>query len=91
MKKYNKSIGFYGEDLSAKFLEKEGYSILEKNFNCSSGEIDIIAIKGEIISFIEWVFFLLFYSYTLKASFKKFNSYFELSIWKLTSITSNLI
>ena len=53
MKKYNKSIGFYGEDLSAKFLEKEGYSILEKNFNCSSGEIDIIAIKDEIISFIE--------------------------------------
>ena len=45
MKKYNKSIGFYGEDLSAKFLEK--------NFNCSSGEIDIIAIKDEIISFIE--------------------------------------
>ena len=43
MKKYNKSIGFYGEDLSAKFLKKEGYSILEKNFNCSSGEIDIIA------------------------------------------------
>ena len=53
MKKYNKSIGFYGEDLSANFLEKEGYSILEKNFNCSSGEIDIIAMKDEIISFIE--------------------------------------
>ncbi len=30
MKKYNKSIGFYGEDLSAKFLEKEGYSIFKK-------------------------------------------------------------
>ena len=53
MKKYNKSIGFYGEDLSVEFLKKEGYSILEKNFNCSSGEIDIIAIKDEIISFIE--------------------------------------
>lgn len=53
MKKYNKSIGFYVEDLSVAFLEKEGYSILEKNFNCSSGEIDIIAIRDEIISFIE--------------------------------------
>ncbi|EGT3614781.1 YraN family protein [Clostridium perfringens] len=53
MKKYNKSIGFYGEDLSVEFLKKEGYSILEKNFNCSSGEIDIIALRNEILSFIE--------------------------------------
>lgn len=53
MKKYNKSIGFYGEDLSSKFLEDEGYLILDRNFRCSFGEIDIIAIKNDIISFIE--------------------------------------
>ncbi|MDZ4991470.1 YraN family protein [Clostridium perfringens] len=53
MKKYNKSIGSYGEEISVDFLKKEGYSILEKNFNCSSGEIDIIALRNEILSFIE--------------------------------------
>lgn len=30
MKKYNKSIGSYGEEISVDFLKKEGYSILEK-------------------------------------------------------------
>ncbi|MDZ5252636.1 YraN family protein [Clostridium sp. LIBA-8841] len=53
MKKYNKSIGSYGEEISVDFLKKDGYSILEKNFNCSSGEIDIIALRNEILSFIE--------------------------------------
>lgn len=53
MKKYNKDIGFYGEDISVDFLRNEGYKILEKNFNCSSGEIDIIALKNNILSFIE--------------------------------------
>lgn len=53
MKKYNKDIGFYGEDVSVDFLRNEGYKILEKNFNCSSGEIDIIALKNNILSFIE--------------------------------------
>lgn len=53
MKKYNKFIGSYGEDISVEFLKKEGYIVLEKNFNCSSGEVDIITLKDEIISFIE--------------------------------------
>lgn len=53
MKKYNKFIGSYGEDISVEFLKNEGYKVLEKNFNCSSGEVDIIAFRDEIISFIE--------------------------------------
>lgn len=53
MRSYNKDIGFYGEKVSIDFLRNEGYKILEKNFNCSSGEIDIIVFKNNILSFIE--------------------------------------
>ncbi|SHJ54047.1 putative endonuclease [Clostridium cavendishii DSM 21758] len=53
MKAYNKLIGSYGEDICSKTLKNLGYKILEKNFRCRMGEIDIIAIQGNILSFIE--------------------------------------
>lgn len=53
MKTYNKLIGTYGEDICSKELKNCGYKILEKNFRCRTGEIDIIAMKDNILSFIE--------------------------------------
>lgn len=47
--------GKYGEELAKKYLNKEDYSIIERNFSCRFGEIDIIALdnaKQEIV-FIE--------------------------------------
>lgn len=49
----NKDIGYYGESLSIAYLKENNYIILEKNFLCKLGEIDVIAKKGDIISFIE--------------------------------------
>lgn len=50
---YTQKIGKYGEDEAEKYLRQKGYKILERNFNCKRGEIDIIALdKGEIV-FIE--------------------------------------
>lgn len=46
-------IGDYGEDLVVEYLEKNSYEILERNFLKPYGEIDIIALKGDIISFVE--------------------------------------
>ncbi len=48
-----KNRGRIGEDLACKFLEKNGYRILERNFRCKMGEIDIVAVCGEHICFTE--------------------------------------
>lgn len=49
----NKSLGRYGEDLAAVFLERKGWRILEKNFRNKLGEIDLIARDGKVIVFVE--------------------------------------
>ena len=49
----NKSLGIYGEDTAAKYLEANGYIILTTNYRCKMGEIDIIAADGDTIVFIE--------------------------------------
>ncbi|EJO5348193.1 YraN family protein [Clostridium botulinum] len=49
----NKDIGYFGEDLACEYIKNLGYIILEKNFKCKLGEIDIIAKDKNIIAFIE--------------------------------------
>ena len=53
MKDNRKQLGLYGEHIAAQFLSKHGYQIIEKNFRCSLGEIDIIAEHNGCIVFIE--------------------------------------
>jgi len=50
----SKSAGKKGEDLACKFLKKDKYKILEKNYRCRQGEIDVIAEdrKG-VLCFVE--------------------------------------
>ena len=45
--------GKMGEDVAAKYLQDDGYLILERGFRCKTGEIDIIAKKGGELYFIE--------------------------------------
>lgn len=49
----NGEIGRLGEKRAQRYLLKNGYEILDKNFHSRSGEVDIIAQKGEIIAFVE--------------------------------------
>lgn len=42
-----------GEDLAAKFLQEKGYKIIERNFRKGYGEIDIIALKDNVLVFVE--------------------------------------
>lgn len=46
-------IGKTGEDLAAKFLQKQGYKILERNFRIRGGEIDIIALHKNTLIYVE--------------------------------------
>lgn len=45
--------GKIGEDIAAEYLKKQGYTIMERNFRCKQGEIDMIAIDKEEIVFVE--------------------------------------
>ena len=50
----NKQTGKFGEETACNFLKKQGFKILETNFRYSKiAEIDIIAVKNNIIHFIE--------------------------------------
>ncbi|MFC2070987.1 YraN family protein, partial [Chloroflexota bacterium] len=51
MKKRN--TGILGEKLAGDLLKKRGYKILEKNYRCPRGEIDIIARHKDTLAFIE--------------------------------------
>jgi len=46
-------IGKEGEEYAAKYLEENGYKIIQRNFECKQGEIDIIAKDKEEYVFIE--------------------------------------
>ena len=46
-------FGKIGEDLAVEYLRSKGYEILERNFLCKQGEIDIIALDKNYLVFIE--------------------------------------
>lgn len=46
-------IGKFGEQIAARYLQKNGYKILEKNKHLSHNEIDIIAANKEYLLFVE--------------------------------------
>ncbi len=48
-----RKIGAEYEKLAAEYLEKEGYRILEYNYRCRTGEIDLIAREGKYLVFLE--------------------------------------
>ncbi len=46
-------LGLRGERKAVRYLKRNGYKILERNFKCRFGEADIIAKKGDTVAFIE--------------------------------------
>lgn len=53
MRKSTRETGTLYEESAALYLERHGYRILEKNFRCQRGEIDLIAMDGEYLCFVE--------------------------------------
>ena len=42
-------LGRMGEDLAARHLESEGFVVLERNWRCDEGELDILARDGDTL------------------------------------------
>lgn len=49
----SRELGAWGEELAARFLRRKGYTIVERNYSCRFGEIDLIARRREVIAFVE--------------------------------------
>lgn len=50
---YDKNKGYEYEKVARRYLLSNGYTLLEENFSCRLGEIDIIASKESRIHFVE--------------------------------------
>lgn len=46
-------MGIFGEQKAAEMLLRDGYQILERNYRCRAGEIDIVARSGMTLVFVE--------------------------------------
>lgn len=48
-----RETGILGERLAAEFLRERGYRIIETNYRCPDGEIDIVTQCGDSLVFVE--------------------------------------
>jgi putative endonuclease len=46
-------FGLHGEDLAVRALERAGYAVLERRYRIRAGEIDVIALDGACLVFVE--------------------------------------
>ena len=46
-------LGRWGEKMAAQHLESQGYVILDRNWRCNRGEIDLVAQEGSVLVFVE--------------------------------------
>jgi len=49
----NKSLGARGETIAVAYLKGQRFVILERNFRCKGGEVDIVARDGKTLVFVE--------------------------------------
>ncbi len=49
----NISLGKRGEEIAVAYLKKQKYMVLECNYRCKCGELDIIAKDGKTLVFVE--------------------------------------
>lgn len=46
-------MGAWGESLAARYLQKKGYTVVDANYRCRFGEIDLIVKNRKVIAFVE--------------------------------------
>ena len=50
---FRKRLGQEGEDLAAGFLRNKGYKLVERNYRCKTGEVDLIVLDRKVVVFVE--------------------------------------
>jgi len=50
---FRRILGRQAEDIALVFLKKRGFKIIDRNFRCRLGEIDIVAVDGREFVFVE--------------------------------------
>jgi putative endonuclease len=53
MTKARQALGAYGERLAVEHLAEAGMVVLDRNWRCRHGEIDIVARDGDVVVFCE--------------------------------------
>lgn len=48
-----KQLGDLGEKIAGDYLKKHGYKLVERNYHCREGEIDIVARQKNTLVFVE--------------------------------------
>ena len=48
-----RAVGDEAEQLAVEHLEREGYTIRDRNVLCRRGELDVVAEKGDVLAFVE--------------------------------------
>jgi len=49
----NRELGMAGEDAACAFLKRRGYRIIDRNYRCPCGELDVVAAKRGLTVFCE--------------------------------------
>jgi putative endonuclease len=49
----NRSVGAYGEGLAARRLVEAGMVLVDRNWRCDAGEIDLVLRDGDVLVFCE--------------------------------------
>jgi putative endonuclease len=47
------AVGRFGEQRAVEYLMDEGLTVLDRNWRCADGEIDVIAREGDSLVFVE--------------------------------------
>jgi putative endonuclease len=50
---YNRSLGKWGEQIAADYLLENGYTIVARNWKSTYGEVDLIALNQDTLTFVE--------------------------------------
>ena len=50
---HNRALGAHGEARAARWYEAQGFEVLDRNWRCRDGELDLVARRGDLVVICE--------------------------------------